>query len=269
MSDPLPFWFVDAFTQKPFCGNPAVVFVLDQELPDHLMQSIAVEMNQSETAFVLRRPGDNPLLRWFTPTFEIDLCGHATLASAHVFLSELQPTATEITFDTRFVGLLNVKKVGSGYQMDFPVRPGSRVPVDELPPKLNAALGGPLPREAYLARDLMLVYEDEETVRSLQPDWSLLKDYEHYVCVTALSSSAEHDYVCRFFCAGDGIDEDPVTGSAQCTLAPYWAKALKKVEMRCRQASPRGGDLQVRLAGERVLISGQATTVLAGTSRNL
>ncbi len=265
MGKAVKFWQVDAFTRELFKGNPAAVMVLDEALPDELMQNIAVEMNLSETAFTLMREHDNPLLRWFTPTFEIDLCGHATLASAHVLMSIVQPDLTSVTFDTKVAGSLTVEKVGGGYRMDFPVRAGAPVDVQTLPEFALKALSDQMPVEAYQARDLMLVYEDAKTIRQMDPDYNALLRYPGYIIATAPSDVSDYDFISRFFCADDGITEDPVTGSAHCTLAPYWAQRLGKVELCAYQASHRGGALGLHIQGDRLFVSGPAITVIDGT----
>ena len=262
----MKFWQVDAFTNEPFKGNPAAVFILNEELPDSLMLNIAIEMNLSEAAFVLLRDGRNPLLRWFTPMFEIDLCGHATLASAHVFLTEIHPDLAEVTFDTKFVGQLSVSRNKDSYTMDFPSRLGERIEISDIPPFVLDALTDVRPIEAYKARDLMLVYENETTIHGINPDFNALKAYKDFIISTA-KSGEKYDFISRFFCADDGIAEDPVTGSAHCTLAPYWAQKLGKKHLKAYQASKRGGDLTLEVLPERILISGQAVTVLEGKMR--
>lgn len=261
----MKFWQVDAFTNQPFKGNPAAVLILEQPLSDELMQNIAVEMNLSETAFVLLREGQNPLLRWYTPTMEIDLCGHATLASAHVYLTEVYP-GTEVTFDTKFVGPLNVKKEGGSYTMNFPSRPGEKVDIKDVPDFALKALSDVMPVEAFKARDLMLVYESEQVVRDIKPDFNALSKYKEFIIITA-KGSGKYDFISRFFCADDGISEDPVTGSAHCTSAPYWAGKLDKTEMLAYQASARGGDLSLKLVDDRLFITGEAVTVMEGKIR--
>lgn len=268
MTKILKFWQVDSFAQEPFKGNPAAVFVLDEELDDQLMQNIAVEMNLSETAFILLRDGQNPLLRWFTPMFEIDLCGHATLASAHIYLTEVCPDLKEVTFDTKFVGPLQVQKKELGYTMDFPSRPGEKIDIQDIPASVMSGLCiDSKPIDAYKARDLMLVYEDEQTIRDINPDFNMLAKYDDFIIVTAPSSDRKYDFISRFFCADDGIAEDPVTGSAHCTLTPYWSQKLGKEKLRAYQASKRGGELDCEIVGDRILISGSALTVIEGNMR--
>ncbi len=267
MTTGLKFWQVDAFTDQPFKGNPAAVFVLDEELDDTFMQNIAIEMNLSETAFVLKREGPNPLLRWFTPTCEIDLCGHATLASTHIYLTEIYPEQDEVTFDTKFVGPLKIVKNETGYTMDFPSRLGDKVDVEGISSFILDALSPHKPIDAYKSRDLMLVYENEDIIHDISPDFNALLKYEDYIIVTAKSEKTEHDFISRFFCADDGIAEDPVTGSAHCTLAPYWAQKLSKTDLKAYQASERGGELGLVVGTDRIEISGQAMTVLDGKMR--
>lgn len=262
----MKFWQVDAFTKEPFKGNPAAVFMLEEALSDALMQNIAIEMNLSETAFVLLRKNQNPLLRWFTPMFEIDLCGHATLASAHIYLNEIEPEEKEVTFDTKFAGPLKVGRSEENYTMDFPSRPGEKLDVKMIPDFVLKALSSVRPVKARLARDLMLVYDDEKTVREMKPDMNALMNYEKFIIVTAKSGGG-YDFISRFFCAADGIAEDPVTGSAHCTLAPYWARKLGKNHLKAWQASTRGGELVLDVSENRVQITGPAVTVFEGNMR--
>lgn len=268
----MKFWQVDAFTHTPFKGNPAAVFVLDAPLDDTLMLNIAKEMNLSETAFILRRAGENPLLRWFTPVEEIDLCGHATLASAHIYMSEIDPDCTSITFDTVYAGALTVIKNQDTYTMDFPARAGEAVALDDIPDFILDALSDTRPIAAYKSRDLMLVYDDEATIRDMQPDYGQLKKHKDFIIVTSPKimvtgqgdTDTDYDFVSRFFCADDGIDEDPVTGSAHCTLAPYWAQRLGKNTLQAYQASARGGALGLDVTTDRIHITGPAITVIHG-----
>jgi predicted PhzF superfamily epimerase YddE/YHI9 len=257
-------WQVDSFTQVAFKGNPAAVVLLDAPLDDKVMQDIAAEMNLSETAFLLRQPG-NPLLRWMTPKVEVDLCGHATLAAAHIWLSAIEPKASHVTFATKYVGDLTVAREGERYVMDFPSRPGDPVAEKDIPPTLLAGVQNKTPREILVARDYMLVYDDAAIVRQLKPDFSLLNKTGRWVIVTAPSDDKNYDVVSRFFCASDGIEEDPVTGSAHCTIVPYWAKKLGKTTLSCYQASERGGDLLCTLEENRVLIRGYTKSILEGT----
>ncbi|NKB47507.1 MAG: PhzF family phenazine biosynthesis isomerase [Legionellales bacterium] len=267
MSNILKFWQVDAFTNQRFKGNPAAVFLLNTALSDTLMQNIAIEMNLSETAFVLNQEGQNPLLRWFTPMGEIDLCGHATLASAHICLSEIHPHLNEITFDTKFVGPLHVAKNQTGYTINFPSRLGDKLPLSKIPTSVLDALTDAQPIDAYQARDLMLVYDNEQTIQTMSPNFTALMDYPHFIIVTARSNHSPYDFISRFFCAADGILEDPVTGSAHCTTTPYWATKLDKLHLKAYQASKRGGELTLEVKGNRILMTGEAITILDGTMR--
>ncbi len=268
MTNPLDFWQVDSFSDQPFKGNPAAVFILHEELSDELMQNIAIEMNLSETAFVLIREGQNPLLRWFTPMFEIDLCGHATLASAHIYMTEVQPDLNEVTFETKFVGPLKVDKADTGYRMDFPSRLGERQEISDIPEfVIDAITDKAKPHTAYKSRDLMLVYDNEQIIHDIDPDFNALMKYKDFIIVTAKSNNPKYDFISRFFCADDGIAEDPVTGSAHCTLAPYWADRLEKTDLKAYQASKRGGELDLKVTEERILITGKAVTVINGKMR--
>lgn len=254
----LPLYQVDAFTGKLFAGNPAAVCPLESWLGDRQMQSIAAENNLSETAFFVRN-GDVYDLRWFTPACEVDLCGHATLASAFVVLEYLDRSAAAVRFHTKS-GELRVRRNGDLLTMDFPARPPQ--PCDPLP-ALAEALGKP-PRELGAARDYLAVYDSEEDVRSLDPDMRALAAVDHFaVIVTAPGKDV--DFVSRFFAPAEGVDEDPVTGSAHCTLAPYWAQRLGKTSFHALQVSARGGELWCELAGDRVAISGRAVRYLEGT----
>ncbi|MBL8186048.1 MAG: PhzF family phenazine biosynthesis protein [Blastocatellia bacterium] len=248
---------IDAFTNRPFGGNPAAVVPLDAWLPDDIMQNIALENNLSETAFFVRQD-DGYGLRWFTPTFEIDLCGHATLATAFVLFDQLGATEPVLRFHSKS-GMLTVERDGDKLVLDFPSRPAARA---DAPEGLVAAIGRE-PIEIYRSRDYMLVYESEDDIRSISPDFSsLAKIRTHAVIVTA--PGEECDFVSRFFAPEAGINEDPVTGSAHCNLIPFWAEKLGKTEMFARQLSSRGGELFCKHAGERVKIGGHATLYLKG-----
>lgn len=254
----LPLFQVDSFTDKPFKGNPAGVCVLIEERPDEWMQSVAGEMNLSETAFVLKK-GEEYSLRWFTPGVEVDLCGHATLAAAHIlWQTGTVPAQKAIRFMTRS-GLLTITKQKDWIEMDFPARPCR--PAAEGEGIVDAV--GAIPEEVFQSgENLMFVYESEKVVRSLKPNFSAMKTYDyHGVIVTSPSASPKFDFVSRYFAPAIGIDEDPVTGSSHCTLAPFWAERLRKDSMTAYQASARGGILKVRASAERVYICGQAVTV--------
>tara|TARA_B100000029_G_C17608870_1_gene968545 strand:- start:1696 stop:2499 length:804 start_codon:yes stop_codon:yes gene_type:complete len=258
------FWQVDAFTKEKFKGNPAAVLILEKELDDQLMQNIAVEMNLSETAYVLLRPGQNPYLRWFTPMSEIDLCGHATLASAQIYFNEIDQASNEITFDTKFAGPLRVKKNNSFLTMNFPSRPGDETALETIPDFVLNSLSSIKPIYARKSRDLMLVYKDEKTILNMKPNFNNLIKYKDFIIVTAESKNEKYDFISRFFCAGDGIAEDPVTGSAHSTLTPYWSNKLNKTKLVAYQASKRGGELNLEYHGDRIDISGQAITIING-----
>lgn len=253
----LPIYQIDAFTDRLFGGNPAAVVTLESWLPDEVMQAVAAENNLAETAFV--GPGErNPRLRWFTPTVEVDLCGHATLATAHVLFTSHFPDRGELAFETRS-GVLVVRRQGDQLVLDFPARPG--VPVD-VGADVAAALGA-WPVETWQARDLLVVLEDEDLVRNLRPDIRLIAALDVFaVMVTAAGSDV--DFVSRFFAPRAGIPEDPVTGSAHCTLTPYWAARLGRTRLTARQVSRRGGTLECELAGDRVLIAGRCVEYLRG-----
>ncbi len=253
---------VDAFTDTPFAGNPAAVCVLTEPQDEAWMQNVAREMNLSETAF-LHPQQDGYSLRWFTPSVEVDLCGHATLASAHVLWSEGHlPAEQEARFYTRS-GLLTAQLQGKWIQLNFPARPPESI---SPPTKLVQALGGiPIRYAGSDKSDYLIEVDSEKTVRSLQPDFPLLRSLPvRGVIVTSRANGSDYDFVSRFFAPGAGIDEDPVTGSAHCCLGPYWRDRLGKDKFWAYQASARGGSLKVRCAGDRVFLAGQAITVLRG-----
>ena len=253
----IPIYQVDAFTHRLFGGNPAAVVLLDDWLPDAVLQAIAAENNLAETAFVIPRPDVAPL-RWFTPAVEVDLCGHATLAAAYVLFRHRYPSAERLRFDTRS-GELTVAREGEMLSMDFPSRPGRPVTISD---ELVAALGA-RPREVHLARDLLAIFASEAEVRAIRPDFAALAALDAFAVIVSAPGD-EVDFVSRFFAPGAGIPEDPVTGSAHCTLIPYWAGRLGKTELTARQISARGGELACRLRGDRVLIAGRAVEYLRG-----
>ena len=255
----IPLYQADAFTDKLFGGNPAAVCPLTKWLPDEVMQNIAVENNLAETAFFVKNE-NGFMLRWFTPEFEIDLCGHATLASAHILYTELGFEDDSIHFDTVKAGELVVSRNGDKYTMDFPSRPPIHI---EPPVGLIDAMGEKQPLEVLRSRDYFLVYESEDDIKELSPDFFTLSKMDTIgVVVTAKGDNA--DFVSRFFAPGAGIPEDPVTGSAHCNLIPYWADKLGKTEMHAYQLSPRLGEIWCELKGDRVLITGNAVTYLSG-----
>ena len=255
-----PIYQVDAFTDRVFGGNPAAVVLLEKWLPDEVMQAVAAENNLAETAFVLS-DGDGFGLRWFTPSTEVDLCGHATLAAAHVLFSRGRFEGGVIRFDTAS-GALSVRREGNLLSMDFPARPARPVPVPE---GLSEALGA-MPLEVLQARDLMAVFPSREDVLSLSPDLSAVERLVNFgVIVTA--PGLDCHFVSRFFAPAVGIPEDPVTGSAHCTLVPYWAERLGLRELRARQISKRGGEILCESRGDRVVISGRAADYMEGRIR--
>ena len=252
---------VDAFTDQPFRGNPAAVCLLDRERDAQWMQHVAAEMNLSETAFLLRQD-DGWSLRWFTPAVEVDLCGHATLASAHALWGERADDAGTLRFHTRS-GLLTAERAGQWIELDFPAKREEKA---DAPPELLEALGVRDP--LYVGRnqfDYLVELRSEDDVRALHPDHARLRKIPvRGVIVTSRSANAQYDFVSRFFAPGSGIDEDPVTGSAHTCLAPYWAPKLGKNEFNAYQASPRGGMLRVAVKGDRVMLGGKAVTVMRG-----
>jgi PhzF family phenazine biosynthesis protein len=256
-----PLFQVDAFAGEPFLGNPAAVCLLPGPRDERWMQHVGREMNLSETAF-LYAEGDGHRLRWFTPAVEVDLCGHATLASAHVLWEEgrLRP-GEQAVFYTRS-GRLAAERRGEWIEMDFPACPAQAfVP----PADMSTLLGVPIRWVGKNSMDYLVEVENEQALRGLKPDIARLQKLPiRGVIVTAAASTPGFDFVSRFFAPGAGVAEDPVTGSAHCCLAPYWQSRLGKEEMLAYQASERGGVVGVRSAGDRVLLRGQAVTVLRG-----
>jgi PhzF family phenazine biosynthesis protein len=259
----IPMYQVDAFAGHVFAGNPAAICPLESWLPDAQMQAIAGENNLAETAFFVRN-GSGYKLRWFTPSVEVDLCGHATLASAFVILNDLTPGEPSVSFETKS-GTLTVTRDGDLYSLDFPSRPPE--PCADVFPGLIAALGGK-PEAVLAARDYFVVYGTEEELRALRPNMSALMDIDRFaVIATAPGVSSETqgaDFVSRFFAPAKGVPEDPVTGSAHCSLIPYWSKRLGKKKLHAYQVSPRGGELWCEDRGERVSMAGQAVLFLQG-----
>lgn len=251
---------VDAFADRPFAGNPAAVCVLPEERDAKWMQSVALEMNLAETAFLLRRD-DGFGLRWFTPTVEVDLCGHATLASAHVLWETgVLGSTDQARFHTRS-GLLTADRRGEWIELDFPAKPETAAPAPE---GLIEGLGA---HPVYVGRnqfDYIVEFDSEQTVRALTPDHTTLRKLPVRGVIVTSRANGQYDFVSRFFAPGSGIDEDPVTGSAHCALGPYWARKLGKTDLLAYQASPRGGVVKVRVEGDRVKLGGKAVTVLRG-----
>lgn len=253
----IPIYQVDAFTNRLFAGNAAAVCPLEEWLSDELLLAIAAENNLSETAFLAGGAG-RYRLRWFTPAVEVDLCGHATLAAAYVVFRFLEPGLDAVRFDTRS-GELTVRRRGEWLEMDFPSRPPMPA---EPPPNLIEALGR-APRELWKARDYMAVYDSEDDVRDLAPDMNALARVNMFAAIVT-APGREVDFVSRFFAPAAGVPEDPVTGSAHCTLVPYWASRLGRTLLRARQLSRRGGELLCELRGDRVALAGQAVLYLEG-----
>lgn len=249
---------IDAFASRPFEGNPAAVCPLEAWLPDELMQSIAAENNLSETAFFVP-DGDNYHIRWFTPAAEVDLCGHATLASAFVLFDCLGAGDDTVTFDSRS-GLLPVSRDGERIVLDFPAQP----PVSCDTPREIVEAFGAAPVECLQSADLVAVFDHEDTVRSAEPDIPTLAGLQSRgIIITA--AAKDYDFVSRFFGPAVGIPEDPVTGSAHTQLVPYWSGKTGKSRFHARQVSARGGDLFCELADDRVLIAGTAVLYLRGS----
>lgn len=254
----LPYYQIDSFSSRLFAGNPAGVCLLEEWLPDATLQSIATENNQPETAFVIARQ-DHFDLRWFTPAVEVDLCGHATLAAAHVLFRHRGFTGDEIRFHTRS-GILRVLRRGDALSLELPSLPA--VPCD-APAALVKGLGK-VPLLTAKAQDFLAIFATEAEVRNLQPDFAELKRLDtRGVIVTAPGD--ECDFVSRFFAPAVGVNEDPVTGSAHCTLVPYWAEQIGRTELAALQVSARGGELTCFLRGDRVTLAGRAKTYLSGT----
>jgi predicted PhzF superfamily epimerase YddE/YHI9 len=254
----IPIYQIDAFTSSVFGGNPAAVCPLERWLDDATLQAIAAENNLAETAFFVPQ-GQGYALRWFTPTIEVDLCGHATLASAFVIFGELDPARAAVTFATRS-GDLTVRRDGELLVMDFP----ALAPEPCAPPEALLAGLDAVPREVFAAMDYLAVYDSEDQVRALRPDMALLARLDRRG-VIATAPGLRADFVSRFFAPAAGVPEDPVTGSAHCTLTPYWSQRLGKQRLRALQVSARGGELFCEDRGARVTIAGQAVKFLQGT----
>jgi PhzF family phenazine biosynthesis protein len=257
----IPLYQVDAFTGRVFGGNPAAVCPLSEWLPDAVLQAIAAENNLAETAFFVPQ-GEGYLLRWFTPTVEVDLCGHATLASGYVVTHILAPQRSSVVFDTLKAGRLEVRRDGDLLAMDFPSWPPTAKPVD---PRIARALGR-APAEGYFAHDRILaVYDHAEEVAALNPDFAEMRDVPALGTIVTAPGGDGIDFVSRFFAPSHGVDEDWVTGSSHCVLTPYWAARLGKERLIARQISARGGDLICTLRGDRVTLAGRAVLYLEGT----
>ncbi|MBI5769830.1 MAG: PhzF family phenazine biosynthesis protein [Verrucomicrobia bacterium] len=256
----LPLFWIDAFTDRPFGGNPAAVVPLDAWPDDALMQRMAFEHGLSETAFLVRTGGARFHLRWFTPRIEIDLCGHATLASAHALFAELGQDGDGVIFDTRSGSLGVTRRADGKLEMDFPSRPAAPAAPPEA---LGRGLGRTPESTARSERMWLCLYPTADDVRALRPDHAALAAVTPgRIIVTA--PGRDCDFVSRFFAPEAGITEDPVTGSAHCTLMPYWAARLGRTALHARQVSARGGELWCELAGDRVRMQGRAVTYLRG-----
>lgn len=256
----IDFYMVDAFTDTTFGGNAAAVCPLTEWLPDETLLAMTRQHNQSETAFFVTT--DNSFeLRWFTTQGEINLCGHATLASAHVIFEYLNYPETTIHFETRFVGPLTVTRSGDWLTLDFPAA-GSE-PVEPPQALLDSLRIGEY-QEVRLGRNYIVVLDSQQQVEAVMPDIPLMLTLNQKVCITAKAEGEEYDFVSRFFSPAAALTEDPVTGSTHTMLIPYWAERLGKTRLNARQVSKRGGDLRCQLMGDRVLIAGQATTYLSG-----
>ncbi len=253
---------INAFTDSAFAGNPAAVCILSEKMEDDWMQNLAAEMNLSETAFIYRE-GKNFNLRWFTPSSEVDLCGHATLASAHTLWEAGEVSSEEtIDFDTKS-GILTAEKNEKWIELNFPAEIEEAA---DIPENMNKALGQiEIVYSGKNRMDYLLEVESEEIVKNIEPDFDLLKKIDtRGIIVTAISASDKYDFVSRFFAPNIGITEDPVTGSAHCCLGPYWSEKLNKNSLIGFQASERGGTVRVKADGNRINLSGKAVTIFRG-----
>lgn len=255
----IPIYWADAFSTGPFTGNPAAVCVLQDWLDDELMQAIARQNNLSETAFIVA-DDRGWQIRWFTPTAEVDLCGHATLASAAVICRYLQPGVELIEFSSRS-GALQVRRDDEYMVLIFPARP----PRTEEPKELLAAALGAMPEAAWRADYLLAVFADQEQICQLDPDFALVAELGNTGIIVTAPGQAPSDFVSRFFAPAVGVNEDPATGSAHCTLVPYWAARLGRADLNAKQLSSRGGEFRCRMLGDTVEIGGHVRHYLQGT----
>jgi predicted PhzF superfamily epimerase YddE/YHI9 len=254
-----PIYHVDAFANRRFAGNPAAVMPMKSFPSDAVMLALAQENNLPETAFLVPE-GDDYRLRWFTPGTEVPLCGHATLASSAVVFERLEPERNQVVFHTAS-GLLKIRRSGSGYVMDFPSRPSRQVAV---PPGLADALGA-VPLEVWdNPFDYLALFRDAQTVRQLAPDMEAIARIDRPGVIVTAPGDGPYDFVSRYFAPAVGVPEDPVTGAAHCTLAPYWAKRLGKTEFRAFQASRRGGEVVCRLSNDRTELEGTCVFYMEG-----
>jgi PhzF family phenazine biosynthesis protein len=254
-----PLFQIDAFTTRRFAGNPAAVMPMASFPADSVMQAIAAENNLAETAFLVPEGGDYRL-RWFTPAVEVPLCGHATLASAAVVMERLEPNRKSVVFHTKS-GPLTVTRAGAGYVMDFPSRPSEPV---AAPPGLAAALGVSPAEVLVNSFNYMAVFDHADQVRALAPDMAAVARVDRSGVIVTARGDGSSDFISRYFAPAKGIPEDPVTGSAHCMLAPYWAQRLGKSQFRAYQASPRGGEVICQLIGDRVTLEGACVFYLEG-----
>ncbi|MED4241115.1 PhzF family phenazine biosynthesis protein [Priestia megaterium] len=252
------YYVVDAFAEKIFEGNPAGVCIMNEWLPDDTMQNIAIENNLSETAFAVKEENGYHL-RWFTPGGEIDLCGHATLATAYILFRFVETSQESIVFNSKS-GELTVTKKGDLYELDFPIIFSEKYPVSE---QMIAALGVE-PLETYKGNDLIFLLESEEAVQNLKPNFEKMKDIPEGIAVFVTAKGSKHDYVARAFFPKLNLNEDPVTGAMQCSLVPFWTERLGKKELIVRQLSKRGGTIYCKNNGDRVKISGPAALYSIG-----
>jgi len=257
----IPIFQVDAFSEKPFSGNPAAVCLLEEEKDDKWLRNMAAEMNLSETAYLWKLK-NGYRLRWFTPTKEVDLCGHATLASAHILWEAGYLNKEGLAEFSTLSGILKAERKGDWIELDFPVELEEPA---QIPPELSQALKASSEYYGKNRMDGLVLFKSEEEVLNLRPDFEALRKIEvRGIIVTAPSSSKDYDFVSRFFAPRFGIEEDPVTGSAHCCLGPFWGKRLNKKELIARQLSTRGGVVRMILNENRVVLSGKAVTVFNG-----
>lgn len=258
----LPIYQLDAFTSRLFGGNPAAVVPLEEWPPDATLQAVAAENNLSETAYLVRR-GEDWELRWFTPTVEIDLCGHATLAAAAVIFRYIDPNRQRVVFRTRKAGALVVTRAGEELALELPARPAK--PMAKPPfEALEAALGKRPVEVLAGTRDWLCVFEATEDVHNLRPDFTAIARLDTFALICTAPGVGEFDFVSRFFAPAGGVPEDPVTGSAHCTLVPFWAERLGRKHLRASQVSARGGELTCELVGDRVVLAGRVAFYLEG-----
>jgi PhzF family phenazine biosynthesis protein len=257
----IPLFHVDAFAEEPFRGNPAAVCLLNSWLDDALLRKVAAENNLSATAFLVRQANHNEL-RWFTPTCEIKLCGHATLAAAHVMFQVLSPALKSVRFETRLRGAVTVDRAGERLAINFPAMPPE--PSTDIPAGLAQALGGQIADLVVAGNDtLIAIFDNSSIIQSIKPNFDLLERLHPFaVCVSA--PGKDSDFASRYFAPGYGVREDSVTGSAHCVLAPYWANRLGKTRLHARQLSNRGGELWCEVLGDRVKIEGRAAIIMRG-----